>query len=206
MLLLVGLGNPGGKYEGHRHNIGFMAIDAIHRQHGFGPMRAKFQSEIAEGKLAGQKILLLKPQTYMNNSGRAVSEAARFYKIEPSNVIVFHDELDLPAGKLRVKTGGGHGGHNGLRDIDAHYAKNYHRVRMGIGHPGDKERVHGHVLSDFAKAEQQNWLGKMLDGVADHAALLAKGDQAGFMNKLALILNPPKPKKPKEPKSGAAEA
>lgn len=196
MLLLVGLGNPGEGYAHNRHNIGFMAVDDIARRHGFPSFRSKFQGELTEGKIGSEKTLLLKPQTYMNESGRSVGEVARFYKIEPADIVVFHDELDLPAGKIRVKTGGGHGGHNGLRSIDAHIGKDYRRVRMGIGHPGDKDRVTGHVLSDFAKADQ-DWLNKVLDAVSRHADCFVKGDDTGFMNKVALDLNPPKPKKPK---------
>lgn len=185
MLLIAGLGNPGAKYAGNRHNIGFMAADAIARRHGFSPWRAKFGGEIAEGAFGDEKALILKPQTFMNESGRSVGEALRFYKLEPDDLVVLHDELDLPPGKVRVKTGGGHGGHNGLRSIDAAIGKEYRRVRLGIGHPGAKELVHGHVLHDFAKADR-TWLEPLLDAVAQHAPLLARGDDATFANRLHL--------------------
>ncbi|CCQ72274.1 aminoacyl-tRNA hydrolase [Magnetospira sp. QH-2] len=192
MLLLVGLGNPGSGYVKNRHNIGFMAADEIVRRHSFGPWRNKFQAEICDGMIAGTKAYVLKPLTFMNESGRAVGACAQFYKIPVSQIIVLHDELDLPAGKLRVKTGGGHGGHNGLRSIDAHLgAKDYRRIRLGIGHPGDKAQVHGHVLSDFAKADG-TWLTPLLDAVADHIGLLVRGDDGGFMNKVTLATRPPK--------------
>ena len=155
MLLLVGLGNPGPKYADNRHNIGFMAVDEIVRRHGFGAWRARFHGLAADGVLDGQKVLALKPTTFMNHSGRAVGEAMRFFKLEPAAVTVIHDEIDLAFGKVRVKRGGGHAGHNGLRDIDAHIGADFWRVRVGIGHPGDKELVHGHVLSDFAKADSR---------------------------------------------------
>ncbi|MDI6835541.1 MAG: aminoacyl-tRNA hydrolase, partial [Rhizobiaceae bacterium] len=154
MLIIAGLGNPGAKYSENRHNIGFMAVDAIHRRHRFSPWSKKFKAEIAEGEIAGEKVLLMKPQTFMNLSGEAVGEAMRFYKLKPADIVAIHDELDLPAGRARMKTGGGHGGHNGLRSLDAHCGKDYRRLRLGIGHPGDKERVHGHVLGDFAKVDR----------------------------------------------------
>ena len=153
MQLWVGLGNPGAQYARNRHNIGFMAVDAIAVAHGFGPWRAKFQGQLAEGRIGGQKLLLLKPETYMNLSGDAVRAALGFYKLTPADLTVFHDELDLPAGKLRLKAGGGHAGHNGLRSIDAHVGPDFQRVRLGIGHPGDKHLVSPHVLGDFAKAD-----------------------------------------------------
>lgn len=187
MLLFVGLGNPGPKYANNRHNVGFMAADAIARRHGFSPWSKKFQAEIAEGKIGGEKTILLKPQTYMNLSGQSVGEAMRFYKIEPSALAVLYDEIDLAAGKVRVKTGGGAGGHNGIRSIDAHVGKDYRRVRIGVGHPGVKELVHGHVLGDFAKADR-SWLEPLLEAIADNAELLARGDDNGFMNKLSLAL------------------
>ena len=198
MLLFVGLGNPGPSYEGNRHNIGFMAIDEIARVHGFGPWRARFQGLAAEGRIAGAKVLALKPLTFMNESGRAVGEAVRFFKLEPSAVWVFYDELDLVPGKLRVKTGGGAGGHNGIRSIDRHIGPQYHRVRLGIGHPGDKARVHGYVLSDFAKAERSGWLPVLIDAVAREAPALAAGDEARFMSRVshAVFPPPPKPAKP----------
>ena len=166
MFLVVGLGNPGSGYAANRHNIGFMAVDDLVRRHSFGPWRAKFQGQMAEGTIDGHKVLALKPQTYMNRSGGAVGEAARFFKIEPAHILVLHDELELPPGKLRVKRGGGHAGHNGLRDIDAHIGKDYLRLRLGIGRPHDKALVHNWVLSDFAKADQP-WLADFLDAVAN---------------------------------------
>lgn len=187
MRILVGLGNPGTKYSGHRHNIGFMAADEIHRRHGFSPWRKKFSALIADGNLDGVKTVLLKPQTFMNLSGQSVGEAMRFYKLAPADVIVMHDELDLAPGKVRVKTGGGHGGHNGLKSTDAHIGKDYVRVRLGIGHPGDKARVNGHVLGDFAKADQ-DWLQPLLEAIADDAGLVLKDDAAGFMNRMALAV------------------
>lgn len=187
MLLLAGLGNPGPKSANNRHNVGFMAADAIARRHGFSPWSKKFQGEIAEGKLGGEKVILLKPQTYMNLSGQSVGEAMRFFKLEPSALTVLYDEIDLAAGKVRVKTGGGAGGHNGIRSIDAHVGKDYRRVRIGVGHPGVKELVHGHVLGDFSKADK-GWLEPLLDAIADNADLLAKGDDNGFMNKLSLAV------------------
>ena len=195
MLLLVGLGNPGPKYERNRHNIGFMAVDAIVRRHSFQPGRARFQSVCAEGLIADRKILAMKPTTFMNESGRAVGEAVRFFKIEPRQVVVLHDELDLAFGKVRAKLGGGHAGHNGLRSIDQHIGPDFWRIRIGIGHPGDKERVHGHVLSDFAKADGP-MLERILDAIVDAAPLIAKEDFNGFMTRVALLENPPKPKKP----------
>ncbi|OSQ46646.1 aminoacyl-tRNA hydrolase [Thalassospira alkalitolerans] len=196
MLLVVGLGNPGSGYAANRHNIGFMAADELVRRYSFGPWRKKYQGQLAEGELNGQKVLVLKPETFMNNSGQSVGDVLRFYKIPIEDVIVLHDELDLPPGKLRVKRGGGHGGHNGLRSIDAHCGKEYRRVRLGIGHPGDKARVHGHVLGDFAKAEQSGWLMALLDGIALEFPRLVKGDDGGFMSKVSHIVSPPKPKQP----------
>ncbi|WP_102107527.1 aminoacyl-tRNA hydrolase [Oceaniglobus roseus] len=192
MRLFVGLGNPGAKYAGNRHNIGFMAVDRIAGDHGFAPFRAKFQGRVSEGTLGGEKVVLLKPETYMNDSGRSVNEALRFYKLSPADVIVFHDEIDLAPGKLRVKTGGGHAGHNGLRSIHAHLGPDYHRVRMGVGHPGHKDAVPGYVLRDFAKADA-DWLDDMLRGVSDGAPALARGDAAGFSNAVALRMSPPRP-------------
>ncbi len=190
MKLIVGLGNPGEKYRHHRHNVGFMVLDEIARRHGFSPWRRRFSGEVAEGVLDGEKIILLKPLTYMNNSGRAVGEAVRFYKIAPQDVIVIHDELDLPPGKMRVKSGGGHAGHNGLRSIIAHIGKDFHRVRMGIGHPGDKAQVSAYVLHDFAKAEKA-WLEPLIEAVAEHAPLLARGDFATFANRVHRDAPPP---------------
>ncbi|TNC48945.1 aminoacyl-tRNA hydrolase [Rubellimicrobium rubrum] len=195
MKLLVGLGNPGAKYAGHRHNIGFMAVDRIAEGHGFGPWRSRFQGMTSEGVLGGEKVLLLKPQTFMNESGRSVGEAMRFLKIAPAELCVFHDEIDLAPAKLKVKTGGGHAGHNGLRSLHAHIGDAYHRVRMGVGHPGHKDAVPGYVLHDFAKADAA-WLDDMLRGIEDGAPALAQGDFATFQNRVALRLNPPRPSKP----------
>ncbi len=191
MKLIVGLGNPGRKYAGHRHNVGFMAVDEIARRHGFSPWRRGFSGEVAEGRLAGDKVLLLKPHTYMNESGRAVGEAVRFYRLDPADVIVIHDELDLAPGRIRLKTGGGHAGHNGLRSIIAHIGPDFHRLRIGIGHPGRKDLVSAYVLHDFAKAEKA-WLEPLLAAIADNADLLAAGDFAGFANRVALQAPPPK--------------
>ena len=197
MLLLVGLGNPGPKYEKNRHNIGFMAVDEIVRRHSFAPYRARFQSLTAEGTLANEKILAMKPTTFMNESGRAVGEAMRYYKLTPDDVLVIHDELDLAAGQIRVKKGGGLAGHNGLRSIDAHIGKEFHRVRVGIGHPGDKNRVHGYGLSDFAKAEMPIFE-KLVDAMAASAETLGERAYDAFMTKVSLILKPPRPKPKKK--------
>jgi PTH1 family peptidyl-tRNA hydrolase len=183
MRLLVGLGNPGGKYARNRHNIGFMAVDAIARAHGFGPWRAKFHGQVAEGRLGSEKVLLLKPETYMNLSGDSVRAAATFYKLAPGDIVVFHDEIDLAPGKVRVKSGGGTAGHNGLRSIGAHLGPEFTRVRLGVGHPGRKDLVSPYVLGDFAKAEEE-WLAEVLDGVADGAPALVAGDTAGFLNSI----------------------
>lgn len=201
MQLFVGLGNPGPSYEGNRHNIGFMAVDEIVRLHGFGPWRARFQGLVAEGRIAGAKVLALKPLTYMNDSGRSVGEALRFFKLEPSALWVFYDELDLVPGKVKVKTGGGAGGHNGIRSIDSHVGPDYHRVRLGIGHPGDKAKVHGYVLSDFAKVERTTWLPVLLDAVAREAPALAAGDEGRFMSRVMHAVFPPPPKPAKPPAS-----
>lgn len=203
MLLIAGLGNPGPQYARNRHNVGFMAADAIARRHSFSGFSKKFRAEIAEGTLAGEKALIIKPMTFMNLSGDSVGEAMRFYKLSPSDIIVIHDELDLAPGKLKLKTGGGHGGHNGLKSIDAHCGKDYKRLRIGIGHPGHKDRVNPHVLGDFAKADQQ-WLEPLLDAIADHADLIAKGDDAGFLNKIALATGTAAPKPDKPAKSLSA--
>ncbi len=203
MKLLVGLGNPGAKYEKTRHNIGFLAVDAIVRAHGFSPERSKFQGAVSEGRLGAEKILVLKPMTFMNLSGQSVGEAMRFFRLEPEDVICFHDELDLAPGKLRVKTGGGHAGHNGLRSMHEHIGADFHRVRLGIGHPGDKRLVSAYVLHDFAKADWE-WIDPLLDGIVDGAELLASGDSGGFMNKVALKAPPPKPKEATEPKTPRA--
>lgn len=197
MQLVVGLGNPGAGYARNRHNVGFMAVDEIVRRHSFSPYRAKFHGQLAEGNLAGEKVLVLKPETYMNDSGRAVQAAMTFYKIAPEDVIVLHDELDLAGGKVRVKRGGGHAGHNGLRSIHAHVGSDYARVRIGIGHPGDKDRVVGHVLKDFSKEEDQ-WLEKLLDSIADRIDSLIRGDDPRFQSDVAMDMAPPKPEKPKK--------
>jgi peptidyl-tRNA hydrolase, PTH1 family len=193
MLLLVGLGNPGLKYAANRHNIGFVALDAIARRHGFAAWRRKFQSEVAEGVLGGTKVLALKPQTYVNDSGRAVSQAARFFQVPPGNVVVMHDELDLPLGKVRVKTGGGHAGHNGLRSIEAHIGPDFHRIRLGIGHPGEKALVHHYVLNDFSKAELAQ-ADDLVGAVAREADLIGRCDFATLQNRVHLALNPPVPR------------
>lgn len=185
MKLFVGLGNPGGKYARNRHNIGFMAVDRIADDHGFAPWRNKFNGQISEGRLGSEKVLLLKPETFMNLSGQSVGEAMRFHKLEPQDVTVFHDELDLAPGKCRVKTGGGHAGHNGLRSIHAHIGPEYHRVRLGIGHPGRKELVSPYVLHDFPKAEIEGWLDDLLRGIGDGIGSLAAGDTPGFLNAIA---------------------
>lgn len=188
MFLLVGLGNPGARHAGNRHNIGFMVVDAIAKRHGFPPWRRRFQGVAAEGSLGGKKTLLLLPGTFMNESGRAVGEAAGFYKIGLDDIAVVHDELDLAPGKVRIKVGGGVAGHNGLRSISAHIGNDYKRVRIGIGHPGDKNIVHSYVLSDFAKAERTGWVETLIEAIAEHAPLLARGDDASLQNKVHLAL------------------
>ena len=195
MQIFVGLGNPGAKYAGNRHNIGFMALDRIAADHGFGPWRSKFQGSLTEGRLGTEKVLLLKPETFMNLSGQSVGEAMRFYKLAPEDIIVFHDELDLAPGKVRVKTGGGHASHNGLRSIHQHIGEAYGRVRLGIGHPGRKDLVSHYVLQDFAKADQ-DWLDDMLRGVSDGAPELAAGRADKFQNAVALRTAPPRSAKP----------
>ena len=203
MKLFVGLGNPGQKYARNRHNIGFMAVERIAEDHGFGPWKSKFQGEISEGRLGSEKILLLKPQTFMNRSGQSVGEAMRFYKLESTDVVVFHDELDLAPGKVRVKAGGGHAGHNGLRSIHDHIGAAYDRVRLGIGHPGRKEMVSAYVLSDFAKSES-DWLDDVLRGVSDGAPHLARDDGGKFMNAVALRTTPPRSSNTAAPKAETA--
>ena len=188
MLLFVGLGNPGAEHAKNRHNVGFMAVEAIARRHGFPPWRRRFQGVASEANLGGERVQLLLPGTYMNESGRAVGEAMQFYKLELPAVVVFHDELDLPAAKVRVKTGGGIAGHNGLRSITAHCGNDYRRVRIGIGHPGDKNRVHGYVLSDFAKSER-GWVDALTEIIADNAELLARGQDSTFQNKVHLAMD-----------------
>jgi PTH1 family peptidyl-tRNA hydrolase len=191
MKLWVGLGNPGADYAGHRHNIGFMALDQIAKDHHFAPWRRAFQGHVAEGHLGDARVILLKPDTFMNASGEAVRAAMTFYKLPIDEITVFHDELDLAPGKLRVKQGGGHAGHNGLRSIHAHVGEAYQRVRLGIGHPGHKDAVAGYVLHDFAKSEQ-DWLADLLQGIAAAAPTLAAGDGPGFLNAVALRLTPPR--------------
>ncbi|MGO9135526.1 MAG: aminoacyl-tRNA hydrolase [Methylovirgula sp.] len=187
MKLFVGLGNPGRAYAGNRHNIGYMVVDALTREYNFPPFRTRFKGLASETTLAGEKVLVLKPETYMNESGRSVQEAARFYKIPPEHIIVFHDELDLAPGKLRVKTGGGNAGHNGLKSITECIGNNYRRVRIGIGHPGDKDRVHDYVLGDFAKSETA-WVETLCLTIAANAELLVKGEDATFQNKVHLAM------------------
>jgi peptidyl-tRNA hydrolase, PTH1 family len=191
MKLIAGLGNPGAKYARHRHNIGYMAVDRIAEDHGFSPWKKKFQGQVSEGVLDGTKVLLLKPETFMNLSGQSVGEAMRFYNLSPDEVIVLQDELDLAPGKVRVKQGGGHAGHNGLRSLHEHVGPDYHRVRIGIGHPGHKDRVAGYVLHDFAKADEA-WLDDVLRGISDGAGHLAQGDGGKFMNAVALRTAPPR--------------
>jgi PTH1 family peptidyl-tRNA hydrolase len=187
MKLFVGLGNPGRAYAGNRHNVGFMAIDAIVRRHPFAPFRARFQGQAAEGAIGSERLILLKPETFMNDSGRAVGDAARYYKVDLPDIVVFHDELDLTSGRLRVKIGGGNAGHNGLRSITEHIGNDYRRVRIGIGHPGDKDRVHDYVLSNFAKAEMP-WVEAICEAIAANAEFLAEGADASFQNKIFLAM------------------
>jgi len=195
MKLFAGLGNPGAKYANNRHNIGYMTVDRIAEDHGFGPWKAKFQGLICEGRLGGKKVLLLKPETFMNLSGQSVGAAMRFYKLEPQDITVFHDELDLLPGKLRVKMGGGHAGHNGLRSIHQHISPEYQRVRIGIGHPGDKKLVAHYVLHDFA-AQDRDWLEDLLTGISDGAGFLAAGKADRFMSAVALKTVPERAPKP----------
>ena len=194
--LIVGLGNPGTRYERNRHNIGFMAADEIVRRHGFGPYRAKFESAIAEGSVATDRVYLLKPQTYMNASGDAVGAAARFYKIPPSEIAVIYDEIDLAPGKLRVKRGGGSAGHNGIRSLEDAIGEDFWRVRLGVGHPGDKRLVEYYVLQNF-DAEEMLWVTPLVSAVAEAVPLLVAENASGFMTKVALILKPPPPKPPR---------
>ena len=199
MKLFVGLGNPGKKYTNNRHNIGFMALNQIANDHSFSPWKNKFQGQITDGKLGDEKVILLKPETFMNLSGQSVSETIKFYKIKIEDIIVFHDELDLAPAKLRVKISGGHAGHNGLRSIHQHIGADYHRVRMGVGHPGHKDRVANYVLSDFAKNDQ-NWLQDLLFGISDGAIYLANNDAGKFMNAVAMRTVPQREKPTKSNK------
>jgi PTH1 family peptidyl-tRNA hydrolase len=187
MLLFVGLGNPGSRYVANRHNIGFVVVEEIAKRHGFAPWRRRFQGVATEGSLGSEKLLLLLPGTFMNESGRAVAEATNFYKLDRSDIVVFHDEIELRPAKVRVKIGGGNAGHNGLRSITEHIGNDYRRVRIGVGHPGVKELVHGHVLSDFAKSER-DWVEALRDVIADNAGLLAKGQDPTFQNKVHLAM------------------
>ena len=200
MRLIVGLGNPGAQHSGHRHNVGFMAAGAIARRHGFSPAREKFHSLAAEGTLAGDKALILWPQTYMNDSGRAVQAAMQFYKAEPNDLTVLYDEIDLEFGKVRVKKGGGAAGHNGIRSIDAHVGPDFWRVRIGVGHPGVKGLVKHYVLHDF-DAEEKPELETMVGAIADNFALLFERGHEHFMTKVALAINPPPPKPPRQEKA-----
>lgn len=205
MKLFVGLGNPGDKYARHRHNVGFMALDRIAERHGFGAWRKRFAGLLSEGEIGGARVVLLKPQTYMNDSGQSVGDAMRYMKLAEDDVIAFHDEIDLAPGKLKVKTGGGNAGHNGLRSLTAHIGNDYMRVRIGIGHPGAKELVHGWVLRDFAKADAE-WLEPLLDAIADAAARLASGDDARFLTDVARALQAAPEKKTTAPPPSSAPA
>lgn len=208
MKLIVGLGNPGAKYARNRHNIGFMALDQIASDHGFAPWKGKHQGAVSEGRFGSDRAVLLKPETFMNNSGQSVQAAMRFYKLKPSDVIVFHDEIDLAPGKVKCKTGGGHAGHNGLRSIHAHIGPEYTRVRLGVGHPGHKDAVPGYVLRDFPKADAA-WLDDVLRGVSDGAAHLVADDPAKFMNAVGMRVSPPRPStgtKPQPEKSTPPES
>ena len=197
MRLIAGLGNPGARYAGTRHNIGFMAADAIASRHRLSPWREKFHGRIAEGSIGDERIILLKPETFMNESGQAVGAALRFHKLDPSDVIVIYDEIELAPGKIRVKRGGGAAGHNGIRSIDAHIGPDFHRVRLGVGHPGVKHLVEHYVLQNFPKADEP-WLETLIAAVAEHIPLMVAGNANDFMNKVSLALNPPPPKPPRE--------
>jgi len=210
MLLFVGLGNPGAKYASHRHNVGFMAVDAIAERFGFGSERSRFKGLAREGFIDGagkrEKVMILKPQTFMNESGQSVGEAARFFRLDEDQVVVFYDELDLAPGKVRVKVGGGTAGHNGIRSIKTHWGNEFKRVRIGIGHPGNKNRVTGHVLNDFSKADREQWLDEVLDAIARSAPHLAAIEDPAFMSEVArLAPQPEKPKKEKKPNPADTE-
>lgn len=206
MRLFVGLGNPGNKYENNRHNIGFMAVDEIVRRHNFlpgiGEGKKRWQSLTHEGRLGREKIVVIKPQTFMNESGRAVGEAMRFFKLSPADVVVFYDELDVVFGKVKAKLGGGSAGHNGIKSMAAHIGPDFERVRLGIGHPGDKARVHGHVLGDFAKSELDQ-RDDMVNAVAEAAVWMADGDRARFLTEVSSRINPPRPSSGLGPKPSA---
>lgn len=209
MILLAGLGNPGPKYQNNRHNIGFLAVDEIARDHGFGPWRSRFHGQVSEGRIGGEKVLLLKPMTYMNESGVSVSEAANFFKLGPNEVYVIYDEIDLAPAKIRVKAGGGAAGHNGIRSIAAHFGKDFMRVRLGVGHPGDKNKVPGYVLKDFAKAEMPG-VEALIRAVSNAVPDLAQCRDSEFMNKVALDMREQgfveKPAKEKKITKSAAKA
>ncbi len=209
MKLYVGLGNPGAKYAAHRHNVGFMALDQIADDYGFSSWRSKFQGQMAEGRLGSEKITLLKPATFMNRSGQSVGEAMRFFKLESTDITVFHDEIDLAPAKVRCKAGGGHAGHNGLRSIHDHIGPHYDRVRIGVGHPGHKDKVPGYVLHDFTKADHA-WLDDVLRGISDGAPMLADDDTGRFLNAVALRTSPQRPStgkaRPADKETAKAEA
>ena len=205
MVLIVGLGNPGARYEANRHNIGFMVVDAIARRHRFGPWKLSpsFQGKTTKGEIAGEDVLLLRPETFMNESGRSVQRTVHFFKLQLPDVLVVHDEIELPPGKVRVKVGGGIAGHNGLRSVSEHIGNDYRRVRLGVGHPGVKELVHAHVLNDFAKSERP-WVEALCDIIADNADLLVKGQDASFQNKVHLAMQAKGFHEPKPP-GGASQ-
>ena len=205
MMIIAGLGNPGQKHAKQRHNIGFMAVDAIAALHGFDNWRSQFQALTAQGRINGKKVLLVKPQTFMNNSGAAIAGAMRFYKVPMEKLVVCYDELDLAPGKLRVKRGGGHAGHNGLRSIDSHLGPNYWRIRLGIGHPGEKSRVLGHVLGDFSK-DEQSWLVPLIAAIAQEIHYIVDDNQASFMSRVAMHVNAEtKPSEPAKPKQDSSD-
>ncbi|HJP20478.1 MAG TPA: aminoacyl-tRNA hydrolase [Alphaproteobacteria bacterium] len=195
MLLLVGLGNPGTKHQNHRHNLGFMTLDRLVERYSFGPWRRRFQGQVADGRLGGRRAMALKPGTFMNLSGQSVGAAARYFHVSGKDIVVFHDEIDLAPGKIRVKQGGGTAGHNGLRSIDSHMGPDFRRVRVGVGHPGNKAQVQRYLLRDFPKRDKV-WLDPLLDAVVEAAEYLAKDDDPGFSTKVALLRQPPKPSKP----------
>lgn len=193
-MLIVGLGNPGSEYKNNRHNVGFMAVEAICQKFGFPPAQSKFKGEFCAGEIAGQKVYVIKPSTFMNKSGVSVAQVANFYKIASEDIYVFYDELDVPVGKLKVKTGGGAGGHNGIKSLDAHISKEYHRIRIGIDHPGHKDKVHKYVLGDF-KAKERTEIDILLGHITDHVDVLLTQKNSNFTTKLALAMNPPEVKK-----------